>query len=194
MMITFKKSVVAAAALATLVLTACVSLPSGPTYPALPGSSKTFEQFQVDDAVCRQYAQGQIGGRSASDVANQNAAGGAVAGTVIGAAAGAALGGRDAAGAGAVFGLLTGAAIGSENAGGSYRAVQRRYDGAYGQCMYAKGNKVAMAGRYYSPPSASNNTPSYSPPPPPRQPPPRVAPPADLPESHYPPPDAPAPR
>ncbi|MEW5882484.1 MAG: hypothetical protein AB1761_18840 [Pseudomonadota bacterium] len=182
---TFKLAAVAVA----LGLAGCASVPTGPSLQALPGRTKSFEAFQYDDAACRDYALAQIGGRSASDRANEAAAASAVAGTVIGAAAGAAIGGDSgAAGVGAGLGLITGSMIGAGQAQGSYYASQRRYDAAYFQCMYAKGHKVPVYGRY---------TPAPRRPPPPPPPPPSAAPvypPADLPPSAYPPPNAPPPR
>jgi hypothetical protein len=32
----------------------CATIPIGPSVMVLPGRGKTFEQFQRDDAVCRQ--------------------------------------------------------------------------------------------------------------------------------------------
>lgn len=46
----------AGASLVILFLGACTTVPLGPSVMALPGTGKTFEQFQVDDAVCRQWA------------------------------------------------------------------------------------------------------------------------------------------
>jgi outer membrane lipoprotein SlyB len=91
-----------------------------------------------------------------------------VAGTVIGAAAGAAIGsvtGRAGPGAaiGAGTGLLFGSAAGSNAAGASYYQVQRRYDQAYVQCMYAKGNQVPVRAGYRGPP-ARMAPPGYLPP------------------------------
>jgi hypothetical protein len=74
-----------------LALSGCVTLPTGPSVMALPGSEKSFEQFQAEDADCRQWAGQQIG-MSPQDTANQNTATGAVVGTVIGAGLGAAIG------------------------------------------------------------------------------------------------------
>jgi hypothetical protein len=42
--------------LVALVLGACVAAPTGPTVMALPGDGKSLEQFNADDAKCRQYA------------------------------------------------------------------------------------------------------------------------------------------
>src|SRR6266849_4106555 len=123
----------------TALLGACVTVPSGPSVMVLPGTSKSFDQFQADGYACNQYAQQMTGnaGQAAADAATANA----VAGTVIGAAAGAAIGsvtGRAGPGAaiGAGTGLLFGSAAGSNAAGVSYYQVQRRYDQAYVQCMY----------------------------------------------------------
>jgi hypothetical protein len=166
-----------------LVLAGCVVLPpAGPSLQALPGSRLSFEQFQIDDAACRQYATAQIGGGSATEAAQQSQAASAVAGTAIGAAAGAALGGSsEAAAVGAGVGLLTGAMAGWGGAEASYYAAQRRYDGAYYQCMYARGHKVPVSSRYVesvrdrpaqprapvSPPADAAIPPPNAPPPPP---------------------------
>jgi hypothetical protein len=164
---------------------------------ALPGRSKSFEAFQVDDAVCRDYALAQIGGRNATDRANDAAAASAIVGTAIGAAAGAAIGGNSsAAGVGAGLGLITGSMVGAGQAQGSYYESQRRYDAAYHQCMYAKGNKVPVSGHYTRVQRRPYGSPAY---PPPNAPLPSygarpVYPPPDLPPGSYPPPNAPPPR
>jgi hypothetical protein len=71
---------------AALVLGACASIPTGPNVLVLPGDGKSFEQFQTDDAICRQWSVQQTG-----------------------------------------------------------TSVQLRYDIAYAQCMYAKGNQVPLS-------------------------------------------------
>src|SRR2546421_1965622 len=117
----------------TALLSACVTVPSGPSVMVLPGANKSFDEFQADGFACNQYAQQMTGnaGQAAADAATANA----VAGTVIGAAAGAAIGsvtGR--AGPGAAIGagtrLLFRRAAGSNAAGMSHYPVQRRYDQA----------------------------------------------------------------
>ena len=45
-------------------------------------------------------------------------------------------------GTGAAVGLLGGAAMGAASGSDSSKEVQRRYDIAYQQCMYAKGHQV----------------------------------------------------
>jgi hypothetical protein len=96
--------------------------------------------------VCREWASRQIG-TTPGHLAGANRAEGAGLGTLVGAGLGAALGavaGHPGAGAavGAAGGLLTGTAVGaSRGAAGDYEA-QRRYDNAYEQCMYAKGDRI----------------------------------------------------
>ncbi len=130
----------------------CATIPPGPSVLVMPGSAKSFEAFQADDAVCRQWAESRSGWR-ANETVNENLAAGAVAGGALGAAAGALIGaasGNAAAGAaiGAGAGLLAGSAMAHDRAFGSGWEVQRRYDQAYQQCMYAKGNQVpAVADR-----------------------------------------------
>ncbi|HEX4369669.1 MAG TPA: glycine zipper family protein [Rhodopila sp.] len=147
-----------------LALSACaVAPPQGPTVMALPQQGKPFEVFQQDDATCRGYASQETGGASAAQAANNSAVGSAVVGTALGAAAGAALGSvGGAVGAGAAIGgatgLLAGSAIGANNAAAAGGDVQARYDTAYTQCMYSKGDTVRSAPSGYA---AGYGYPSY---------------------------------
>ncbi len=138
--------VIAAAAVASL--GACVSMPNSPGVMALPGSKKTFDQFQADDYACRDYAYRAIGGQTAQQAATNSAVASAAVGTAIGAAAGAAFGGSQGAAIGAGTGLLFGSAVGSSTSYASGSAAQMRYDDAYTQCMYAKGNRVPVSGQF----------------------------------------------
>lgn len=153
-------------AAAALLMAACTTAPTSPSVAVMPGAGKSFEQFNADDGVCRQYAYNQNAG--AAEAANDKAVESGVVGTVIGAAAGAALGGNhQGAAVGAGTGLLVGSAAGANaSAYGGYNA-QRRYDISYEQCMYAKGNSVPMAARMQRPAQ-----PAYAPPPPNMPPPP----------------------
>jgi Glycine-zipper domain len=138
-----------------LALAGCVTVPSGPTVMVLPGTSKSFEAFQADNFACQQFAQSTLGinappGQPVPDPSAGNAA---VAATLIGAAAGAAIGavtGQAGAGAaiGAGTGLLFGSANGANAAGYNNFTIQRRYDNAFLQCMYAKGNQVPVRAGY----------------------------------------------
>ncbi len=116
---------------AALTLSACATVPHGPSVMVLPGAGKPLDQFQLDDAACRQWAAQQSGAASADSW-----------------------------------------------------TIQRRYDIAYQQCMYARDNQIPGVVR----PSA----PAYAPPPPP----PPVAGqrvPTPPPNAGTPPPDAPPP-
>ncbi len=152
-------------------LGACATIPAGPSVMVLPGGGKSFEQFQADDTICRQWATQQTGttpGRAASESGVTSAA----IGTVFGGAAGAAIGaaaGNPAMGAaaGAGTGLLFGSAAGANTAQYSGYQAQRRYDFAYQQCMYARGNQIPGATR-----GAYRGGPAAAPPPPPPPPPP----------------------
>lgn len=166
----YKTPTALAAVAALLALGGCVSVPTGPSVMAMPGTGKSYEQFRSDQGQCQQYAQEAIGGQAAST--QNNAVNSAAAGTAIGAVAGALIGAASGnAGAGAAIGagggLLVGSAAGSNaTAGGNY-SMQQRYDMTYSQCMYSKGNQIQTAQqntttyvyhprRYY-----------YAPPPPP---------------------------
>jgi hypothetical protein len=145
------RAIPALGVVSVLALSACaVAPPQGPSVMALPAQGKPFEAFQQDDATCRGFATQQTGGASAAQAANNSAVGSAVLGTALGAGVGAALGSvGGAVGAGAAIGgatgLLAGSAIGAGNAEAAGGNVQARYDTAYTQCMYSKGNTVQSA-------------------------------------------------
>lgn len=141
------------AGLGCLAVGGCAEQPAGPTVAVWPGPNKPFEVFRAEDAACRRYAAGTVN----PDAANDSAARRAAVGAAVGAAAGALItDSTQGAGAGAGMGLLVGA---SSGAGASERenwSAQRRYNIAYEQCMYAKGNQIPGA-----------PAPAYTPPPPP---------------------------
>ncbi len=135
-----------AAVLLLALVTGCASVPSGPSVMVMPAPGKSFEQFQNDDIICRNWSAQQTG-ISPSQVADQDTITGAAVGTLLGAGLGAAIGaasGRPGVGAaiGAGSGLMLGTAGGADSGQLSAREAQQRYDMAYQQCMYAKGNQV----------------------------------------------------
>lgn len=154
-----------------VLLVGCASAPTGPSVLSLPGTGKSFGDFRLDDAQCRQYAAQQTSGLP-SDPGVRNA----LIGTAVGALAGAAINGSQGAGIGAGAGLVVGSVSGAGEARGATYSSQHQYDNAYIQCMYASGNKVPVPaamvnsqsrvpvapspGRYYPPPP-----PDYYPPP-----------------------------
>ena len=125
--------------LACIAAAGCVSQPIGPAVAVMPGPNKPFIIFQQDDALCKQYAGQRVAGGAAE--ANAAALGTAAAGTALGAGVGAAAGGHGAA-AGAGLGAVAGTAVGTAPAQWSQLNLQQRYDVAYLQCMYARGNQV----------------------------------------------------
>jgi uncharacterized membrane protein len=167
---------------AAAMLGGCVTMPTGPSVMVMPGPGKPFEVFQSEDLACRNWASQQIGQQPA-EAANQNLAAGAAIGTVVGAALGAGIGAASGnAGAGAAIGAASGLVGGTAIASGpAYTAgweVQRRYDIAYQQCMYAKGNSIpgvvspSQRTQFVPPPPPPDYRPEPSPPPPPGAPPP----------------------
>ena len=187
-----RKTIVLLAVLG-LGLGGCVSMPTGPSRAAMPGTGKNFDQFRADDGSCRQYAT-EYSGASPAQTQENAAVKSAAIGTVLDAAAGAAIGNTSAsASAGAGIGLLMGALSGSAAGNQSGYMVQCRYDDGYAQCMYAKGHRVAVRGNmtsapaqaaapaapaaqpYYAPPAPAANQPApphaqapyYAAPPPP---------------------------
>lgn len=165
-----------------LTLAGCAHAPTGPSVMVLPGSGKSFDEFRAEDAGCRSWAAGQIGVPPGQAVGERTVAGAAI-GTGLGAASGALIGaatGDIGAGAaiGAGAGLLVGSAAGASQGGVVGGSLQRRFDVAYMQCMYAEGHRIpAPHGALGSaPPSATR--PQRIPPPPagaPPPPPPDVA-------------------
>jgi len=159
----------AAFAIALLALAGCASTPPGPSVMVLPGSGKSFDQFRADDFECRQFAFTQSGAQTPDQVGSTSGVNTTAVGALVGAAAGAAIGrSGQAAVAGAGLGTAGGALAGSGTAAQSARTVQGRYDIAFQQCMYAKGNQIPMAGGLRG--HLGSTSPSYrqaTPPPPP---------------------------
>ena len=150
---------------AAALIAGCVHVPVGPSVMVLPGSSKTFDDFQADDWSCREFAHYQTG-VTPQHAATSSAVTTAAVGTVVGAATGAAIGaaaGNPAMGAavGSGAGLFGGTLSGAGAAEQSRYEVQHRYDVAYMQCMYAKGNQIPV------PRGTQRASAGYGPPPPP---------------------------
>jgi hypothetical protein len=166
-----------ASGLATLLLAACAATPpSGPGILVLPGTGKSFDQFRFDEQDCRGYAHSQVGGKTTEQAATDNAVKSAVVGTAVGTAAGALLGGHQGAAVGAGVGLAGGALAGSGTSHAAAGTLQQRYDYAFTQCMYAKGHRVPVTGRYSDSPRSSPQAARTPPPPPPPGQPPADAP------------------
>jgi hypothetical protein len=157
---------------ALLMLGACTTIPTGPSVMAMPGTGKSFDQFRGDDADCKQFALDQVGGATANQTAVESGVRSAALGATVGALAGAAMGGHQGAGVGAGVGLLAGSVAGAGAGQSSGYSSQHRYDNAYVQCMYAKGERVPVSGRLTQGSAPQVNLPpppphTYAPPPPP---------------------------
>ena len=111
----------------------------------LPGHDKSFDAFRVDNETCMQFARQQVAGATAQGVAADSGARSTALGALLGAAAGAAINGGHGAAAGAGGGAALGGLAGVDAAETSADRLQRRYDIAYEQCMYAKGNRIPVA-------------------------------------------------
>ena len=190
------------AASLALALGGCAVAPTTPSVMVLPGSQKSADQFQADAGACQQQAQALLA--NDAQAANNQAMTSAAIGTVIGAAAGALIGQgsynpRAAAGWGAGSGLLIGSTMAGGNSQASSYSLQQRFDIAYMQCMYQRGNQVPgqVSYRRQAPamPAPNYPPPNYPPPnfPPPNQPPPNY-PPASQSLPSYPPPNYPPPN
>lgn len=134
----------------------CATVPTGPNVRVMPAAGKPFEVFQADNSVCMDFARQQIG-KDPNALSREQALTGAVAGAALGAAAGALMGhgNTHAVASGAAVGGLLGTAVGASESQANSMTLQQRYDNAYQQCMYAKGNQVP-----------GYTTPAYTPPPP----------------------------
>ena len=139
---TTKRKALPVLALLALSMAGCVSIPTGPSRMALPGSGKDFDQFRSDDTMCRQYAVESAGATPTQFQENSAVKSAAV-------------------GIGLLMGAVSGAAAGDQ----SGRLSQRQYDNGYTQCMYAKGHRVAVpGGAAYSRPAQAQAAPYYAPP------------------------------
>jgi hypothetical protein len=121
-----------------LLAAGCATQPTGPMVRVMPGPNKPFDVFVHEKNVCEHYASDQVAG--GAQAANNRALGATALGAVLGLGIGAATGSGRAATTGAVAGGAVGAAVGSDQSSHAGYSLQRRYDIAYSQCMYAKGN------------------------------------------------------
>lgn len=140
---------------AVLLLASCAEMPTGPSIAVMPSPNKPFDVFMQDDQLCRGWAAHSIG-LAGHDAAAEQMLASTITGAAIGAIAGAAGGGHRNIDAGASMGLVMGATAGANQSAVTAGNAQRRYDIAYQQCMYSKGNFVPSYGygayRYPAPP------------------------------------------
>jgi hypothetical protein len=134
----FSKTIMMAAGAS--LLAGCAMQPLGPTVRVMPAPYKPFEVFEREQADCEDYASSQVAGEAQQ--ANNRALGAAALGAGLGLALGAATGDGHAASFGAAAGGTAGTVIGADQSDRANFGIQRRYDIAYAQCMYSKGNQV----------------------------------------------------
>jgi len=130
-----------------LVMVGCATVqqPGPSSNSAVIPQGRDFETFRSDDQICRQWANEKIGHPDANNGSILGST--TLATTLLGSASGALIGAASgSAGVGLAIGtaagLLAGPVLGSTQAGANSQEMQRRYDIAYGQCMYSKGNNV----------------------------------------------------
>ncbi len=152
-----------AALSATLFATGCAMQPMGPTARVMPAPGKPFEVFAQDQAMCKQFADSETEGGAMA--ANVRQFGAAAVSTALGAGLGAALRGGRGAEVGAALGGIGGAAIAGRGSARDQASLQGRYDLAYAQCMFARGNQVAGMARSAAvgPPPGYGQRPLYAP-------------------------------
>ena len=143
---------------ASMLVASCAQMPAGPSVAVMPGPYKPFEVFTQDDEMCRGWAAHSIG-QPGNEAAAQAFVASTVVGTALGALVGAAAGGDHGVSSGAAAGAAMGAMAGTGQSAATAWSAQRRYDIAYSQCMYARGNVVPQYGYRATPPA--------TPPPPP---------------------------
>jgi len=56
---------------AVVIMAGCAHAPTGPSVMVLPSAGKSTEQFQKEDAACRQTAAGELGASKGGNVSNQ---------------------------------------------------------------------------------------------------------------------------
>ena len=131
-------------ALAVALLAGCDTMPERPTVTALQGADKGFDEFRTDDVECRQYAHAQVSGVTPASADHASGVTSTAPSSAICVAVGAAIDGRGSAAAGSRTGSLIDGTDAAQFVG---YGLQQRYNCAYVQCMYLKGDKVPLLAR-----------------------------------------------
>ena len=146
--------------LAVALLSGCATQPMGPTAHVMPATGKPFEVFAQDQATCKQFASNEVDG--GATMANLKEFGTAAITTGLGGGLGAALRGERGAEIGGSVGAIGGAGLAAHGSAHYQASLQGRYDIAYTQCMYARGNQVGDAASSGPKVAAGNQRPSVS--------------------------------
>ena len=139
------RALIAKSLIAVALLSGCATEPMGPTTLVMPAQGKPFEVFAQDQTTCKQFADHEVGGNELT--ANLKEFGTAAISTALGAGLGAALRGARGAGIGGALGAVAGTAMAGRGSSKDQAGLQGRYNIAYTQCMYSRGNQVAGMGR-----------------------------------------------
>ena len=131
--------------LAVALLSGCATQPMGPTAHVMPATGKPFEVFAQDQATCKQFASNEVNG--GATMANLKEFGTAAITTGLGGGLGAAVRGERGAEIGGSVGAIGGAGLAAHGSAHDQASLQGRYDLAYTQCMYARGNQVGDPAR-----------------------------------------------
>src|ERR1700682_1590124 len=116
----------------------CDTMPQAPTVTTLPGIHKSVDEFRTDDVDCRQYAAAQLGSAVSASRGLGGGLTGALSGSAVCAATNPAVGGDRSATRGTAGSLIDG----TDSAQFAGFGLQQRYNCAYVQCMYARGDRV----------------------------------------------------
>jgi hypothetical protein len=155
---------ITAGLLTAVLLSGCTSPPMGPTAVVMPAPGKPFGVFVQEQAMCKQFADGEVAG--GASMSNLKQFGTAAIGTALGAGLGAAVRGRRGAEVGGAIGAIGGVAAGANGAARDQNSLQGRYNLAYTQCMFSSGNQVAGMSR--AAPKVAYGAPAGNPEPGPR--------------------------
>ncbi len=134
---------VLASLIAAVFISGCATAPMGPTALVMPAQGKPFEVFAQEQAMCKQFAGGEVDGDAT--MMNLKQFGSAAISTALSAGLGAAVRGQRGAEVGGAMGAMVGAASASNGSARDQNNLQGRYNLAYTQCMYSRGNQIAGA-------------------------------------------------
>jgi hypothetical protein len=114
---------------AAFLLSGCATSPMGPTALVMPASGKPFDVFVQEQAMCKQFAGGEVEG--GATMSNLKQLGTMVVSTALGAGLGASVRGRRGAEFGGAVGAIGGSAMAGHGSARDQNSLQGRYDLAY---------------------------------------------------------------
>jgi len=136
---------IATGLLSIALLSGCTTAPMGPTALVMPAPGKPFDVFAQDQAMCKQFAGGEVDG--GATMSNVKQLGTLAVSAALGGGLGEAVRGNRGAEVGGAVGAIAGGATATRGSAHDQTSLQGRYDLAYVQCMYSRGNQIAGAAR-----------------------------------------------